>query len=729
MGDQRPAWALRGDGRSILLDRREFLKLTAASGMVAAGSAWLVPGAVAQEPSPSAGPDSDPVAAMAAALGHDRERIFRLVADQIRYEPYAGMLRGARGTLQARAGSSVDQAVLLAELLRAGGAAVRFVSGPLDPAAAQELMAATVTDAAQARRHIDEALVSEDDLATGIDWSVPGSPIPADRLAEFPDLATVQATFAADAETLGDFATRRTQGTVAMLVEALAGAGIEVGRPATTMPTLEQTSHAWVQVSDGTSWLDLDPTFATAQAGEAFAVPSATAEEVPDQLRHRLDFTVIAETWLGGALVKDRLLSVTGFADQLAYSGLLFTHLPAESLSGLDLIGALGAGTGYNPVLAVGPDVYVGKQSLSIGGMGGDPFGDALGGGGGGLVDGETSAEWLEVGIVSPGAEPAVARRAIFDRIGQPGREAGTIDPYAVPAAEFVDLGDGAGAQFLPCRSLRAFLVSGGPTNLKGLLEGVGIQSIAAPALLPGSVAALGDLLGVAMAPALGCRPFREIPGVLAWVLEATPEGYADGLDIWHRGFGSLPLAGMEPSAPQAMIAGVIHAVVEAVALGAGSPAADGVPGPLTVDAVFETAVAAGISIRAFQGALPASVGYSPEHRRWLEAALEAGLVVVVPERQMVFAGRPRLAWWLIDPLTGAAVDQLDDGTGGGNTENTVVLSPGMVQAYQALVAGMGVFTTAIHRSNLHNTPGATQLLARLGEEITILRILMGLGP
>src|SRR5512141_621876 len=61
------------------------------------------------------------------------DQAFETVARQVRFEPYAGIQRGARGTALAQAGNAIDQALLLAAILRAGGYEVRFVHGSLAP--------------------------------------------------------------------------------------------------------------------------------------------------------------------------------------------------------------------------------------------------------------------------------------------------------------------------------------------------------------------------------------------------------------------------------------------------------------------------------------------------------------------------------------------------------------------------------------------------------------------
>ena len=65
-------------------------------------------------------------------LDYDAERIIRFVSDEIAFELYAGVLRGAQGTLMSRAGNSLDQSLLLATLLNDAGHEARIVRGTLD---------------------------------------------------------------------------------------------------------------------------------------------------------------------------------------------------------------------------------------------------------------------------------------------------------------------------------------------------------------------------------------------------------------------------------------------------------------------------------------------------------------------------------------------------------------------------------------------------------------------
>ncbi|KAF0218591.1 MAG: hypothetical protein FD174_2684 [Geobacteraceae bacterium] len=69
------------------------------------------------------------IKALAEQLGYSPARIFEYVANEIRFEPYYGSLKGATGTLVAKGGNATDQASLLIALLRAANIPSRYVKG------------------------------------------------------------------------------------------------------------------------------------------------------------------------------------------------------------------------------------------------------------------------------------------------------------------------------------------------------------------------------------------------------------------------------------------------------------------------------------------------------------------------------------------------------------------------------------------------------------------------
>ncbi|NHA14673.1 transglutaminase domain-containing protein [Thioalkalivibrio sp. XN279] len=79
--------------------------------------------------------------ALLEKLDFDDERIIQFVNEEIHFEQYPGLLRGANGTLRARAGNALDQAVLLARLLRDAGYDARVLRGQLEHADATKLVA------------------------------------------------------------------------------------------------------------------------------------------------------------------------------------------------------------------------------------------------------------------------------------------------------------------------------------------------------------------------------------------------------------------------------------------------------------------------------------------------------------------------------------------------------------------------------------------------------------
>jgi len=71
------------------------------------------------------------ISALSAQLGGNPAKVFEFVANNVRYQPYSGSLKGARGTLAERAGNDMDIASLTVALLRKSGIPSKFVRGKI----------------------------------------------------------------------------------------------------------------------------------------------------------------------------------------------------------------------------------------------------------------------------------------------------------------------------------------------------------------------------------------------------------------------------------------------------------------------------------------------------------------------------------------------------------------------------------------------------------------------
>ena len=78
------------------------------------------------------GPMSAEIVAQAQALAFDPLQIYEFVRNEIATEWYAGIMKGAEGTLRHRAGNDADQAALLVALLRAASQPARYIHGVVE---------------------------------------------------------------------------------------------------------------------------------------------------------------------------------------------------------------------------------------------------------------------------------------------------------------------------------------------------------------------------------------------------------------------------------------------------------------------------------------------------------------------------------------------------------------------------------------------------------------------
>jgi len=662
----------------IVVDRRTFLRLMGlgAGGMVAAQALR------AARPAGVRAADDDPVATQAAALEFDMEAVHRFVANEIGYEPYAGVLRGAATTLAGRAGNAADKAVLLAALLDASFVEHRFVMGELPAAVADTLASGSVV--ADAVRDRVRAARNGPDEATGT--LTPDQQALLDRLPEIDAAVTAWAATTVDS-------------TVATIVDALAGAGIEVPAGAqVVLPELERTRHVWVQAASGAGWVDLDATLPATEPGTTIATPvGEPVEAIPDDLRYRIDLSVVAEHIDGDGLAQETLLEHSAFADELTDVPVLLGHAKPEGLAavGVSIAGMLTGGVRYQTILRVGDEAYVTERGLLIAGDADDPLG--LGASG---RDGEATGEWLDIVVRAPDGTQTSTRRTVLDRVGEAARAAGAIDVSAIPVAELVDLGPDETQEYLPLRALRYLGVATGTQARPSLDPGDGRELDALGTAAP-IYHLTRDAANALISLDRGVSVHLSQPNVVlhSYELAAGPGdtwSVVETTDLPHRGFGWQPVSGIPAGVPAGILAGVVSHVAERVQAGEGSPADLAPARPvLSAGALVDAAVAQGIGLQVVRDAVPAQLGLVGEAATALEAALAAGWVAVMPARPVAVDDGTRLGWWLVDPRTGATLDMLDDGRGTATLEEAVLLlAAGSLATTTLIVLGACVAST-----------------------------------
>jgi transglutaminase-like putative cysteine protease/Flp pilus assembly pilin Flp len=639
----------------VVMDRRTFLRVTGLSLAGVAGAVCLTEGSPSGA-TVAAQTALDPITALAAELGYDREAILRFVAEEVAYEPYEGVLRGPRVTLAGRAGNSADKVLLLAELLAASLIETRFVLGVLDIATAQAL-AGTRADPAAIRRR--RATVLSSGARRGQVGQVPPRvQAVVDRLGEIDASATSWAAATLD-------------GTTRMIVEALAEAGVTLpaDEPAADLPG--RTPHVWLQARAGADWIDLDPTLRGVVSGHLIATPTVEPmASVPDDLRHRIDITLTVERIVGGALDEEVILEQSLFADAMSGAPMMMGHARPEGLQavGVALTEALTGDIRYQAVLRIDDTTFIGTSGIVV--AGGD--GGVIDVGDGPTREGEATAEWLDVAITAPGGRTRRARRTLFDRVGEPARRAATFDPTSIADVQLVPLGPDGSDEFPPLCAVHFIAIATGAsprptvpersTDDERLISALGIPASA--------YHVTRDTLSATLTLDRGVAVHLDSPNVTLHSYVPVVEGAGtvrvrEALDLLHRGFGTLPVVGADAHPPAAVLAGVASHVAERLRMGEGLPADLLVnSAPMGPGAIIERAIREGTGLRVDRGQLPTDASGPVEALGHLRAALEDGWVAIGPRDPVIIDGLPRLGWWLVDPVTGATVDLADDGRG-----------------------------------------------------------------
>jgi hypothetical protein len=238
--------------------------------------------------------------ALAMLLGNDPERIFAYVRDEIAFEPYRGILRGSAGVLIGRGGNAIEQAHLLLEMLQGAGHEARLVSSPLAPAQAEVLLKSFLKrdplEQTPIGSHLPGEARQQHDLAQAF---LAETGVPDEVWQQWTDQSRFQT------ERLREQLHSEWQGTEQFVRESLREAGIELGAGAAgnrqKMLAAIAEEHVWVQRQDKQTgeWIDLDPSFADAEAGQARAEGAAAAYEPGAGVIHQLQFRLLMRRGAG----------------------------------------------------------------------------------------------------------------------------------------------------------------------------------------------------------------------------------------------------------------------------------------------------------------------------------------------------------------------------------------------------------------------------------------------
>ncbi len=390
--------------------------------------------------------------------------------------PYRGALRGATGVLMDRVGNSVDQALLMAELLRAAGKTVRLAHADLPPSVANEAWQRVVGASKQPFQPAPS--LSAEDAASAA--------TPPEDVLESADLygidrsrvTAILGTARKDAIDMSRDLRARVEDQLARLTTALALPADSGSAASPAEGLVAIADHWWVQYRDGKGWIDVDPLAAEPGVGAALAPASANyeVEAIPADLEHRVTLRMVTEQTKDGALEEGAPVEQQLRTRDLIGKRIVLSHFPMAWPKDwpqvtpddvqIKLRAAFLSQDQWLPMLRIG-DATISRAAVRDTGEVNEnptpasPFRTMMVPAMGQLAkatdtlatigepdeampatekapdeaaraEGELTAEWLEIEFASPGAKPRKVRREIFDLIGPAQRGAGARPPLVM---------------------------------------------------------------------------------------------------------------------------------------------------------------------------------------------------------------------------------------------------------------------------------------------------------
>jgi hypothetical protein len=661
--------------------------------------------------------------AVVRKVGRGPAKLFEWVRDNTHWVPYQGALRGPTGVLMDRVGNSLDRSLLLAELLRSAGEKPLLVRESLDDARAKELMAKVRPLPKDWLDAVDAP--SDEQVAARLDQYAARYGLEPTRLRASSSRAAMAAQRLAE-----DVASRVVEQAPAV---AAALPPADASTPAETAESDDAVraakDHWWVRLEADGKATDFDPMLPdaapVAPAGGAAGRATAYEGKLPNDASvcHEVEVRVTIERWEAGRLVEEPVLTHVLRPADLLGRRVSLGHVPVDGLDDVNLMAVPDAGQKLRevaagqhewvPVLRAGSDTVMKAGFTDAGRVDPSPklgmkkVGGAVGGAASGALeafdtspapaakpDTHLTAEWIDYEIRSPGRAPVKVRRQLFDLVG-PAARAGrseslasfTVTEAQAAARALSTLGE-TEIFLQPCNLSQAFFDHLAAASL--LANGALLKAVAgndrpdarwtdeqAGKIEPGPGRAY--VLGLARgqwSPVRG-QVYLDRPNVLTYHQLIRPD--AAGKVVLYEGFDIVgnEVAVRDASDPQAAKAvrarqGVADTAAEAVLAGGG---------------VVENAsdlFAAGaewVTLRGADDPALQTVKLPDDVLARVRRDLADGNVVIAPKKPAAAGGRELVAWWRVDPRTGAALGIGRDGWGATAAENALIHARIMLKA------------------------------------------------
>jgi hypothetical protein len=346
------------------------------------------------------------------------ESAFAFVRDHIALEPYAGVMKGAIGTLTSRGGNAIDRALLLSAILARGGVTSKIAHGHLSRAQAEALL-----------RQVVGAPDAFEQIAEAIPAIPPTALSDRDRQRAAPILA--------EAESRARTHHLEAEAIIRTLAASIERAGLPHRQDRRESQLTALQDHFWVQATIGNRQVDLDPSFKEAGPGQR---PAEVAEifspdNMPQAAYQHLQIRAIADVLEGGAVTSREILKAEARVTDLVDANIRVAVEPQALARGQNTF-AVTIAMGSALTVTRPFELRSKSAGLGAGGAGGSFFG-ALGGdepaaptpqNPPGAVLGRLA---IEVTSTAPALPDARYRRVVMDRL-----DGDAQSPHLLPGME-----------------------------------------------------------------------------------------------------------------------------------------------------------------------------------------------------------------------------------------------------------------------------------------------------